>query len=329
MFMPNLHTESKETHYTILGVSDKASSDEIKKAYRKLSLELHPDRNHNDHIKAEKYKKVSAAYSILSNEAEKTSYDASLQFGDLTNNLDPNLFMNMMLNPIDIQTVLKDLQNLRGKGTSGFHIPTDSFKTFAFGSPFSFKPQNYGNINDYEFDSKPTTISASISITFLEAYKGLKYPLSITRWVFEDNKRLEQHETIYVDIPQGIDNNEIITIENKGNKLSSNNKGDIEVKIKITNDTAFERNGIDLIFKKSITLKESLCGFSFDLPYIDGREFKINNEIGNIIPPDFHKTIPNLGMTRDSSTGDIIIIFDVIYPKKLSNKQLTQLSEIL
>jgi len=328
--MPNLHTESKETHYTILGVSDKASAEEIKKAYRKLSLELHPDRNNNDPIKSEKYKKVSAAYTILSNDTEKTSYDASLQLGDLTSKLDPNLFMNMMLNPIDIQTIFKDLQNLRGKNTPGFHIPTDAFQTFAFGGPpFSFKSQNFNNINDYEFDSKPTTISASISITFLEAYKGIKYPLSITRWIFEDNKRLEQHETIYVDIPQGIDDNEIITIKNKGNRLSGNNKGDVEVKIKITNDTAFERNGIDLIFKKSITLKESLCGFSFELPYIDGREFKINNEIGNIIPPDFRKTIPNLGMTRDSVTGDLIIIFDVVYPKKLSNSQLTQLSEIL
>ena len=327
--MPNLSTESKETHYSVLGVSNMASADEIKKSYRKLSLELHPDRNHNDPIKVEKYKKISAAYNTLSNEAEKATYDATLQFGDLTSKLDPNLFMNMMFNPIDIQTVLKDLQNLRGKGTAGLSMPTDFFQSTAFRSPFSFKPSNCGNINDYEFDSKPTTISASISISFLEAYKGHKYPLSITRWVFEDNKRIEQHETIYVDIPQGIDNNEIITIKNKGNRLSNNNKGDVEVKIKITNDTAFERNGIDLIFKKSITLKESLCGFSFELPYIDGREFKINNEIGNIIPPDFRKTIPNLGMTRDSVTGDLIIIFDVVYPKKLSNKQLTQLSEIL
>ena len=71
----------------------------------------------------------------------------------------------------------------------------------------------------------------------------------------------------------------------------------------------FERNGIDLIFKKSITLKESLCGFSFDLLYIDGREFKINNEPGNIIPAEFTKIIPKLGMERDNNIGNLIIIF--------------------
>lgn len=331
--MPNLSSESKETHYSILGVSDKASTDEIKKAYRKLSLELHPDRNQNDHVKVERYKQVSAAYNILSNETEKSTYDASLQFGNLTGGLDPNMFMNMMLNPMDLQTIIKDLHGLNGKGPRGFGNPNETTHSFAFNSPFnspfSFGQPNTSNINNFEFDSKPKTISESIEISLLEAYKGCKYPLSINRWVMENNKQLEQKETIYVDIPCGIDNNEIITIKDKGNRLSSNNKGDLEIKITISNTTLFTRNGIDLIFKKSITLKESLCGFSFDLPYIDGREFKINNDIGNLIPPDFHKTIPNLGMTRDSTSGDLIIIFNVVYPKKISTEQLTELSKIL
>lgn len=327
--MPNIAKESKETHYSILGVSDKASAEEIKKSYRKLSLELHPDRNQNDPIKVERYKKISAAYHTLSNAAEKVAYDASLQLGNLTGNLDPNLFMNMMFNPIDIQTVLKDLQGLRNKGAAGFALPPDAFQTFAFGSPFPFHQPNSANIKDCEFDSKPTTITDTISISLLEAHNGCKHPISITRWILEGNKRVEQRETIYVDIPQGIDDNEIITIKDKGNKLNNSSKGDIEVKIHVTNNTSFERNGIDLIFKKSITLKESLCGFAFDLPYIDGREFRIINETGNIIPPDFRKTISKLGITRDSSTGDLIIIFDVVYPKKLSTEQLTELSKIL
>jgi DnaJ-class molecular chaperone len=329
MFMPNLSSELKETHYSILGVSDKASADEIKKSYRKLSLELHPDRNQNDHAKVERYKQVSAAYNILSNETEKVAYDTSLHFGNLSGGLDPTMFMNMMMNPIDLQSIIKDLQGLNGKGPRGFCNPNEATQSFGFNSPFSFNQPNINNINNFEFDSKPKTIVTSISITLIEAYKGCKYPLSITRWIMENNKQLEQKETIYVDIPCGIDDNEIITIKEKGNRLSSSNKGDLEIKINILNTTLFTRNGIDLIFKKSITLKESLCGFSFDLPYIDGREFKINNDIGNLIPPDFHKTIPNLGMTRDSTSGDLIIIFDIVYPKKISTEQLTELSKIL
>jgi len=202
----------------------------------------------------------------------------------------------------------------------------NSFSSFSFNPPFSnISPQ----FENHEYDSKPTTINISISISLFEAYKGCKFPVPITRWKIENNKQIEQTETIYIDIPKGIDNNEIITIKDKGNQISNNNKGSIEVKINIENSTFFERNGIDLIFKKHISLKDSLCGFTFDLPYIDGREFKINNEAGNIIPPDFRKTIPKLGMTRDNEIGDLIIIFDVIYPKTLTKKQIEELSSIL
>ena len=103
----------------------------------------------------------------------------------------------------------------------------------------------------------------------------------------------------YIDIPKGIDDNEIITIINKGNRISDTNKGDVEIKILVKKHELFKRNGIDLIYKKSITLKESFCGFSFDLTYIDGKEFKINNKAGNIIPSDFRKVIPiNGGIYR-------------------------------
>ena len=121
---------------------------------------------------------------------------------------------------------------------------------------------------------------------------------------------------------------EIITLKEKGNAIDDI-YGDIDVKICVSNNSDFERNGIDLIFKKSITLKESFCGFTFNLKYIDDREFKINNEPGNVIPPNFRKIISNLGMHRDNDVGNLIIIFDVIYPKQLNKEQITILNEVL
>ena len=207
-------------------------------------------------------------------------------------------------------------------------IGADPFSGIPFGrSPFKTnKPDYLNGFSKFEYNSKPKIISANISITLLDAYRGHKYPLTITRWIIDADIKQEQSETIYINIPKGIDNNEIITIKSKGNKLSDTNKGDIEVKININNETCFERNGIDLIFKKSITLKESFCGFSFDLPYIDGREFKINNEAGNVIPQDFRKIIPKFGMERDGEYGNLIIIFDIIYPKVLLAEQVSKLS---
>jgi DnaJ-class molecular chaperone len=314
---------NNETYYSILGVEQNASQEDIKRAYRKLSLNLHPDRNKGDIQKEEQYKKINSAYNTLSDPNERAQYDTNITFNKL--NLQDSIFMNMLFNPIDIQSVLSELRNtnFNSNNFSNKNIPIDIFSNLGKSSLF-----NQG-INNYNFDSKPKNINLTIHITLLDAYKGCKKPINIKRWIYENNKEIEQEETIYVDITKGIDNNEIITIKDKGNRLSHDNKGDIEVKIIIDNESKFERNGIDLIYKRDITLKESLCGFTFDLCYIDGREFKINNEAGNIIPPDFRKTISNFGITRDNSTGDLIIIFNIIYPKTITEKQIKELSNIL
>lgn len=328
------NSQNEETLYFLLNVKENASADEIKKAYRKLSLELHPDRNKGNTEKLEQFKKITTAYNTLSNENERAEYDCTLNFNKL--NIPDNIFMNMLFNPIDINSIFKNMKNMKNmkdseKNTNSFHmpnIPIDILSKLASNSNFSQDFNNFNNFNNVNFDSKPKTIYKSISISLFDAYKGCKLPVNIERTICENNIQYEQEETIYVEISKGIDNNEIITIKEKGNK-SNNAKGDIEIKILINNDTPFERNGIDLIYKKTITLKESLCGFSFELKYLDGREFRINNECGNLIPPDFRKTIPKFGIERDNSTGDLIIIFDVKYPKTLSLEQLNHLNDIL
>tara|TARA_B100001059_G_C17799909_1_gene565486 strand:- start:567 stop:1532 length:966 start_codon:yes stop_codon:yes gene_type:complete len=316
---------SQETYYSLLGVEQNASQDEIKRAYRKLSLELHPDRNIGDTEKSEKYKKITSAYNILSNSTERANYDSTLSFSNFGS--PESMFMNMLFNPIDINNILNELKTNK--------FSRDKFNQF---HQFHFGPEilsgmpfnNFPNgINNFEFDSKPKVISKTVNISFLDSYKGCKMPITLERWIYQNNQQITQEETLYIDIPKGIDNNEIITIKDKGNRLSSQNRGDVEVKINILNDTKFERNGIDLIYKKTLTLKESLCGFKFDLEYLDRREFQINNQIGNIIPPDFRKIIPKFGMMRDDQVGDLIIIFDIKYPKKLTSEQLEKLESIL
>lgn len=320
--LPNMYSEKSmksnsmdNSYYSILGVSSNASNEEIKKAYRKLSLENHPDRHNGNIEKTNKFKVITEAYKILSDELERKNYD-SLSINnivDFDNNMQ-NILNNLMSN-INFDSIFLNNNGLNK------HI---------------FSEGNISNISNimngfsqHEYKSKPATISKTININLIQAYNGCKLPIDITRWVIEDDKKYEETETIYIDIFKGIDNNEIITLENKGNIISNSNKGDIKIKVLISNHNVFERDGIDLIFKKSITLKESFCGFSFDLPYIDGREFKINNEAGNIIPPNFKKIIPELGMIRDNMKGNMIIYFNVIYPDKFSSEQIKELEKIL
>ena len=87
--------------------------------------------------------------------------------------------------------------------------------------------------------------------------------------------------------------------------------------------------GIDLIMNKNISLKDALCGFSFELKYINGKVYTLNNNSGSIIPPEYIKTIPNMGLTRDGHTGNLLIHFHVEFPEKLSEQQIKSLKEIL
>ena len=136
------------------------------------------------------------------------------------------------------------------------------------------------------------------------------------------------YKNIDLDIPKGIDDNELIILKDKGN-IRDKNVGDIKIFIKINNSTKFQRSGLDLYYEKTISLKDSLCGFSFDLKYINGKKYTINNQKGNIIPPNFKKIIPNMGIERNGYVGNLIISFNVHFPENLSIDIIDKIKECL
>ena len=148
------------------------------------------------------------------------------------------------------------------------------------------------------------------------------------RWLLQKQQKTVEKETIYVKIPQGIDNGEIIIVSDKGNVVSDTCKGDIKLFIKIDNNTQFKRRGLDLILDKKITLKEALCGFSFEIKYLTGKSYAITNNAGHIIHPGYNKVIPNMGITRSGQTGNLVIIFEVEFPDKLSSETVAEFSKI-
>ena len=118
---------------------------------------------------------------------------------------------------------------------------------------------------------KPTPIVKHLDINMEQVLNGANIPLEIERWILENGVKVFEKETFYVAIPQGIDEGELLIIRDKGNIINDNVKGDIKIFIKIINDTIFKRSGLDLILEKNITLKESLCGFSFEIKYINAK----------------------------------------------------------
>jgi DnaJ-class molecular chaperone len=162
-----------------------------------------------------------------------------------------------------------------------------------------------------------------------QVLSGATMPLEIERWVIENGIKVHEKETIYLTVPQGIDDGEMIILRDKGNVINENIKGDIKIFIKISNETEFKRSGLDLILEKTINLKEALCGFTFELNFLNGKSYTLNNNKGNIIPPEYRKVYPGMGLTRGDHKGNLIIHFHIEFPEKLTDEQITKIFEVL
>lgn len=310
--------------YDILEVPENATVDEIKKSYRKLSMVYHPDKNKNNPEATSKFQEISEAYETLGDSEKKNEYDMSRN----------NPFIKMMNNPGQSgQNPVDELfSNMFGMpfGVFGQGIPFANMQSFGPGQNVRIF-HNGVQVNPQGFMQgiqKPTPIIKNIVVPIDKILTGTTIPLEIERWLIQDGHKIFENETVYVTVPKGIDDGEIIVLREKGNVSREDCKGDIKLFVKIENDTEFKRSGLDLIFEKIITVKEALCGFSFDLKYITGKTYTINNQAGNIISHGYRKVIPNMGFSREQHTGSLIIIFNVKFPDKLTPEVLEQLKVI-
>ena len=313
--------------YKILGISSDSDADTIKKTYRKLSLEHHPDRGGD----GEKFKEINEAYDTLGDNEKKQRYDMMNNGGNIP--FPPGSVPFPFGGPNGAQ-----MNDIFGMMFGGGHMPNNfpfppnvsgGVKIFHNGIPININ----GGVNGPTFNriNKPPPIHKQVEIDIAMSYTGCSIPIPIERTINENNVNKTETETIYVTVPKGIDNNESIVIPDKGNIIIINQeiKGDIKLSFVINNTSEFTRNGLDLIYKKNISLKEALCGLSFDLKYINGKTFKIQNNKGNIIAPSFKKTIPKLGFMRNEHIGNLIIEFNIIFPNTLTNEQIDNISNIL
>ena len=299
--------------YDALGVKETASSSEIKNAYRRLSMEYHPDRPNGDE---EKFKKIGEAYETLGDSEKRRMYDINRN----------NPFMQGgMPNEADLLNML-----FGGIGGAGGMGPMGGFAGMA-GFPMGMQaggPQPTVHIfrggQRMPINTvlqKPVPIVQKISITLAQAYSGCTVPIEIERWVLQTNQtKVIESEKIYVEIPRGIDTNEIIVVKGKGNIINDNNKGDIKVFVKIQNNSEFRRSGLDLIYTKKITLKEALIGFKFDIPFINGKTYTITSG-GKVIKPNYEDINVNMGMQRGNASGNLVIRFVVKFPSSLTEEQ--------
>lgn len=337
------------TYYDALGVQNNASDDEIKKAYRTLSLKHHPDRGGSK----ERFQEISAAYDTLSDPEKRRQYDFELRVGaGGGGGLDPfaDIFRHAANagrggggGPADIFSALfgMGLGGMPGMQDMGMGGPGIHIFHGGMGGPGGMGPEIiFQRMNGMDLGGgggpggfglmKPPPINIAISMTLQQAYTGISYPVEIDRWVMQGDQKRFEKELVYVQVPAGIDEHEMIELTDKGHIVNSTVRGDVRISIEIDNKTEFQRRGLDLHFKKVISLKEALCGFSFELLHLNGKKLCMNNTMNTtIIKPNSQKVVPDMGMIRGDARGKLIIEFEVDFPASLTEEQTTAIRTIL
>jgi DnaJ family protein A protein 2 len=323
----------EKTHYQTLNVPETAGIDEIKKAYRKLCLQHHPDKGGD----VNKFKEISSAYETIGDPSKKNEYDLMrknpfMRMNSMGGNGEfDNINMDDLFANIFFGGMAQGMPPGMPPGLAGMFPPG----MFPPGMPGAGGPGNIHifrtNGNPLEQLQKPTPIILTIHVNMDQVYTGTTVPVEIERWLIEDGNKVFEKQTLYVTVNKGVDENEIIILKNQGNVVNENCKGDVKIFIKVENNTEFQRKGLDLLLEKTISLKEALCGFSFEIKYMNNKTYTINNHLGNIIPPEYQKIIPDMGLTREghSQKGNLIINFHVQFPEKLSEETTEKIRELL
>ncbi|EGK7513690.1 J domain-containing protein [Campylobacter lari] len=267
--------------YETLGVSQNASADEIKKAYRKLARQYHPDINKEAGAE-EKFKEINAAYEILSDEKKRAQYD---RYGDSM--FGGQSFHDFSRNAggADINDILN---NIFGGGFGGFGRGFSSSNNFRSG---------FGGFGGFEED---LDLQASVKIPFEKGILGGEHTININ------------NEQVKIKIPHGIKDGEKLRIRGKG-KSFQGQKGDLILKVELEKSDEYEREDDDLYKKVEISLKTALFGNKISV-HTPRKEVKIT------IPPNSKNNqkirLKGYGVQNRKTDlyGDMYLILNVKIP---------------
>jgi curved DNA-binding protein len=301
-------------YYKILGVDKKASQDEIKKAYRKLAVKYHPDKNQGNKEAEERFKEISEAYEVLGDVEKRKKYDSlggnwkNFASGQAYSGGNPFGNFNFGKGGTYVEMDLNDFMN----GNNQF---SDFFNAF-FGGGTRAKSSNFGGGSWGNFQ-QAADYETTVEITLEEAYHGISRIIQL------------ENEKIKIKIKPGTTDGQTLRVKGKGQKASNGlNNGDLYVKIKVLNHPKFERKENDLYTTQKIDLFTAVLGGEIIIETIDGK-------VKLTIPPGTQhgKTfrLKNKGMPvyqSQNQFGDLYVKIEVQIPERLSDNQKKHFEEL-
>ncbi|MEG0829182.1 MAG: molecular chaperone DnaJ [Anaerovoracaceae bacterium] len=355
--------ENKRDYYEVLGLKKGASEDEIKKAFRKMAMKYHPDKNPGDKAAENSFKEINEAYGILSDPDKKNKYD---RFGHA--GVDPNAGFGG--------------GGFGGSGGGGFEDIFDMFGGMFGGGGGRSQRRRNGPV-------KGNDLQQQVTITFKDAAFGVKKDIKITKYVecetckgtgaekgtskktcpkcggsgevhtsqrtpfgtFQSASPCDQCSgtgkinekpcgdcggtgkirktmTISVDIPGGVDNDSVISLKGQGDPGSNGgSNGDLYVVISVKAHKFFERKGQDLWIEIPITFNQAALGDDITVPTL---EEKVSYKVPAGTQPNTVFRLKNKGVKslRSSRKGDLYVKVILEVPTKLNGKQKKAIKEM-
>jgi len=298
-------------YYKILGVEKNATKEEIKKAYRKLAKQYHPDANPNSKTAEEKFKELTEANEVLSDPEKRKRYD---QLG--------SNWKNHRTSGGNAEDWFR--QYAGGQQNSGFHFSSNIDDLFGNAGGFSdFFESFFGGGQrssaggaGWSAARKGRDYESTVTITLEEAFSGVERQLRI------DGKKLK------IKFQPGASEGTKLRLKGQGGKSTSGGEsGDLFLKIHIAEHPFLERKEEDLYYNLEVSLYDALLGGKKQITTVDGKNIVV------VIPKESDDAkllrVKGMGMTgKDGIRGDMIVRVHVILPKKLTGKEISLIKQL-
>jgi molecular chaperone DnaJ len=269
--------------YAILGVDKKASGDEIKKKYRSLAREFHPDKTKGDDALEEKFKAVSEAYDILSDSKKRAEYDEARSLFERGGFRGP----------------------MGGQGGGG-----DFSDLFGGGSPNDIFANLFGGGGVRRGPRKGQDLQTESTITFKEAIIGTTLELKLS---LDGGKP----QTITARVPAGVNDGAKIRVKGKGAPGEAG-PGDLFILLHVKPHPIFSRKGENILLTLPVTFVEATLGADIKVPTLDGEEVTVRLAPGT--PNGRTLRVKGRGIKKGSVIGDLLATIEVQVPQKIEGE---------